>query len=59
MSIQTRRRVNRKQTRKQTRKMAGGKRSAWLKKVMHVYKEMKARDPTTQLGDAMKAAKQK
>ena len=31
--------------------------SAWLQKVMKVYREMKAKDPKTRLGDAMKAAK--
>ena len=46
-------RVNRK-----TRKV-GGKRkpTAWMQKVMRVYKEMKAKNPNTRLGDAMKAAK--
>jgi hypothetical protein len=34
----------------------GGKRSEWLKKVMRVYKDMKARDSSVKLGDAMKAA---
>ena len=43
--------------RKSTRKaQAGGKRSEWLKKVMRVYKDMKARNPAVKLGDAMKAA---
>lgn len=41
---------------RKTRKQAGGK-SEWLKKVMRVYKEMKAKNPNTRLGDAMKAAK--
>jgi hypothetical protein len=52
------RKANRKSTRKSTRKaQAGGKRSEWLNKVMRVYKEMKAKNPSTRLGDAMKAAK--
>lgn len=46
---------SRKTQRKQTQK--GGKRSEWLQKVMRVYKEMKARNPNTKLGDAMRAAK--
>jgi hypothetical protein len=37
---------------KKTRKM-----SPWLQKVMKVYREMKAKDPSVRLGDAMKAAK--
>jgi hypothetical protein len=37
---------------KKTRKM-----TPWLQKVMKVYREMKAKDPKTRLGDAMKAAK--
>lgn len=45
-----------RKSRKATRKQAGGK-SEWLKKVMRVYKEMKAKNPNTRLGDAMKAAK--
>jgi len=60
MPAQTRRnrKSSRKASRKHTRKnMAGGKRSEWLKKVMRVYKEMKARNPATKLGDAMRAAK--
>jgi hypothetical protein len=56
-------RKNTRKSRKSTKNMrtrknqAGGKRSEWLKKVMRVYKEMKARNPKTSLGDAMKAAK--
>ena len=57
------RRANRKATRKAHRKaqatrkaQTGGKRSEWLKKVMRVYKDMKARDPSVKLGDAMKVA---
>ncbi len=52
-------RKSRKVARKATRKaaQAGGKRSEWLQKVMRVYKEMKAKNPNTRLGDAMKAAK--
>jgi hypothetical protein len=51
-------RKSRKESRK-TRKQAGGKRkpTAWMQKVMRVYKEMKAKNPNTRLGDAMKAAK--
>ena len=30
---------------------------AWNEKVMKVYREMKAKNPATKLGDAMKAAK--
>ena len=29
----------------------------WNEKVMKVYREMKKKDPSTRLGDAMKAAK--
>jgi hypothetical protein len=42
---------------RKTRKAQTGGKSEWLKKVMRVYKEMKARNPNTRLGDAMKAAK--
>jgi hypothetical protein len=56
----SRRSASRKATRKQARNtrkaQAGGKRSEWLKKVMRVYKDMKARDSSVKLGDAMKAA---
>ena len=31
--------------------------AAWNKKVMTLYKTMKAKNPKTRLGDAMKAAK--
>lgn len=56
------RKASRKTSRKETRKtrkatQAGGKRSEWLQKVMRVYKEMKAKNPKTRLGDAMRAAK--
>ncbi len=47
----------RKSSRKSTRKAQTGGRSAWLQKVMRVYKEMKAKNPNTKLGEAMKAAK--
>lgn len=46
-----------------TRKTTKGKRklspalAAWNKKVMALYKTMKAKNPKTRLGDAMKAAK--
>jgi hypothetical protein len=49
-------RKSRKGSRKTRKAQAGGK-SEWLKKVMRVYKEMKAKNPNTRLGDAMKAAK--
>jgi len=54
------RKVEKKQKSKGTRK---GKRTlspalkAWNDKVMKVYREMKAKNPKTKLGDAMKAAK--
>ncbi len=51
------RKSSRKASRKTRRSQAGGKQSEWLKKVMRVYKEMKAKNPSTRLGDAMKAAK--
>jgi hypothetical protein len=44
-------------SRKTRKNQAGGKRSEWLQKVMRVYKEMKAKNPTVRLGDAMRAAK--
>ncbi len=46
-----------------TRKQAGGKRMLspalreWNKKVMTLYREMKAKNPKTKLMDAMRAAK--
>ncbi len=55
-----------KSTRKVQKKSKGtrkGKRTlspalkAWNDKVMKVYREMKAKNPKTKLGDAMKAAK--
>ena len=51
---------------KGTRKAAKGKKGtrklspalkAWNEKVMKLYREMKAKNPATKLGDAMKAAK--
>ncbi len=58
------RRASRKDSRKSRRasrktRKVGGKRkpTAWMQKVMRVYKEMKAKNPNTRLGDAMKAAK--
>ncbi len=51
------RKNSRKANRKATRKAQTGGRSAWLQKVMRVYKEMKAKNPNTKLGEAMKAAK--
>lgn len=51
------RKASRKSHRKSTRKtQAGGKRSAWLKKVMSTYKAMKAKNSKVTLKDAMKAA---
>lgn len=41
--------------RRKTRKMSHGA-SDWNKKVMKVYKEMKAKDPNVKLGAAMKRA---
>ena len=41
---------------KKTRKLSP-KLKAWNEKVMKVYREMKKKDPSTRLGDAMKAAK--
>jgi len=49
-------RTRKASTRKASSNQAGGKRSEWLKKVMRVYKDMKARDSSVKLGDAMKAA---
>ena len=45
-----------KKSRKGTRKLSPALK-AWNDKVMKVYREMKAKDPKTRLGDAMKAAK--
>jgi len=45
-----------KKGRKGTRKLSPALK-AWNDKVMKVYREMKAKDPSTRLGDAMKAAK--
>lgn len=44
--------------RKGTRKMSKGARK-WHEHMMKVYKEMKAKNPATSLGDAMKAAKKR
>lgn len=41
---------------KKTRKLSP-KLKAWNEKVMKIYREMKAKNPATRLGDAMKAAK--
>lgn len=38
-----------------TRKLSNGA-SSWQSKVMKLYKEMKAKNPKTKLGDAMKRA---
>lgn len=48
------RKSSRKATRK-TRKQGGGA-SAWNKKVMEVYRELKRKNPATRLGDAMREA---
>jgi hypothetical protein len=58
-----------KQSRKQQKKQEGGKRkgtrklgkkaSAWHSHVMKVYKEMKTKDASVRLMDAMKAAKKR
>ena len=45
-----------KKARKGPRKLSPALK-AWNDKVMKVYREMKAKDPKTRLGDAMKAAK--
>ena len=45
-----------KKGRKGTRKLSPALK-AWNDKVMKVYREMKAKNPNTRLGDAMKAAK--
>lgn len=60
MAIKTRR-ASRKNSRKASRKAArktrkSGGASAWNKKVMEVYREMKRKNPNTRLGDAMKEA---
>ena len=44
-------------TRKATRKQKGGKQTPWMKRVMETYRRMKARNPKTRLGDAMREAK--
>ncbi len=41
---------------RKSRKLSSGAR-AWQDHMMKTYREMKARDPNTRLGDAMKAAK--
>ncbi len=41
---------------KKTRKMSSGA-DKWRKHMMQVYRDMKARNPATKLGDAMRAAK--
>ena len=41
---------------KSTRKLSKGA-SKWNQHMMKVYREMKARDKSTRLGDAMKAAR--
>lgn len=52
------RKASRKASRKSTRKntQAGGKRSEWTKKVMEVYRELKRKNPSARLGDAMREA---
>lgn len=49
------RKSTRKTQRKASRKQGGGA-SAWNKKVMEVYREMKRKNPATRLGDAMREA---
>ena len=48
-------RSNRKAARKGTRKGKSGG-TPWTKFVKKIYNEMKAKNPNTKLGDAMKAA---
>jgi hypothetical protein len=45
-----------KKAKKGTRKLSPALK-AWNEKVMKKYREMKAKNPATKLGDAMKAAK--
>ncbi len=42
--------------RRKSRKLSSGARE-WQAHMMKVYREMKARNPATKLGDAMRAAK--
>jgi hypothetical protein len=46
-----------RKTAKKGRKLSKGA-SSWNKKVMEVYREMKAKNPETKLRDAMKRASQ-
>jgi hypothetical protein len=48
----------RRASRKTAKARKGSRRapSEWNKKVMKLYREMKAKNPKTRLGDAMKAA---
>jgi hypothetical protein len=50
------RKSSRKSSRKSTRKAQAGGASAWNKKVMEVYRELKRKNPLTRLGDAMREA---
>ena len=47
-----------KKTRKGKRKLSPALKK-WNEKVMTVYREMKKRDPSTRLGDAMREAKKR
>jgi hypothetical protein len=53
-SAKAHRKHSRKATHKKRRISKGA--SAWNKKVMEVYREMKRKDPNVKLGDAMKEA---
>ncbi len=44
---------------KGTRKGRKGGQTPWMKLVMETYREMKKRNPSTRLGDAMKEAKKR
>jgi hypothetical protein len=52
------RKADRKDRKKGTRKQSGGKRAPteWTRLVTATYKELKARNPNTNLGEAMKEA---
>lgn len=52
------RKADRKNRKNGTRKQSGGKRAPtpWTRLVQRVYKELKAKDPSARLGDAMKVA---
>ncbi len=48
-----------KKSKKGTRKGRKGGQTPWMKLVMETYREMKKRNPSTRLGDAMKEAKKR